>query len=109
MSIDVDGNDYWLWDALECVQPRFVMVEAHPELGREEYVMPYDADFVWANAPEGVRGGASLAAVARLAERRGYRTVGANQYGFNVLFARQDVAPAVPEIPLAELFERAGI
>lgn len=109
LSIDVDGNDYWLWEALECVRPRFVVVEAHPELGREEYVMPYRADFVWkAAAPEG-RYGASLLAFVRLGERLGYRPVGANQYGFNVFFAREDVAVALPAVAPEDLFSRARI
>ena len=109
LSIDVDGNDYWLWEALRCVQPRFVVVEAHPELGREEYVMPYEPSFVWSTAPRSGRHGASLLALVRLAERLGYRPVGANQYGFNVFFAREDVAPAVQTIGVEELFRRARI
>jgi hypothetical protein len=109
LSIDVDGNDYWLWEALECVEPRFVVIEGHPELGREDHVMSYDPSFVWAAAAPDVRGGASLPALLRLAGERGYRPVGANKYGFNVFFARNDVAPAIREIPAEELFERAGI
>jgi hypothetical protein len=107
LSIDVDGNDYWLWRALDCVSPRFVVVETHPELGREEYVMPYDPDFVWKSAPPG-RYGASPAALVALAEDLGYRLVGANVYGFNAFFSRGDVAPALPTVPVARLFEPAG-
>jgi hypothetical protein len=109
LSIDVDGNDYWIWEALRCVQPRFVVVEAHPELGRDEYVMPYQPDFVWSAAPQDGRYGASLLALVGLGERLGYRPVGANQYGFNVFFAREDVAEALPAIAPDELFERARI
>jgi hypothetical protein len=109
LSIDVDGNDYWLWDAVECVSPRFVVVEAHPELGRGEYVMPYQANFAWKAAPPDGRYGASLLAFVRLGERLGYRPVGANQYGFNVFFAREDVAPALPVVSPDDLFERARV
>ncbi|MDF2695727.1 MAG: hypothetical protein K0S65_4110 [Labilithrix sp.] len=109
LSIDVDGNDYWLWEALECVRPRFVVVEAHPELGREHYVMPYQADFAWSSAPLEGRYGASLRAFVLLGERLGYRAVGSNQYGFNVFFAREDVAQALPVVSLDLLFERARI
>ncbi|MDQ3822497.1 MAG: hypothetical protein M3321_04570 [Actinomycetota bacterium] len=109
VSIDVDGNDYWLWEALDAVRPRFVVVEAHPELGREDYVMPYRADFVWKAAPPDGRYGASLLALTRLGERLGYRPVGANQYGFNVFFAREDVAPALPAVSPDDLFARARI
>lgn len=104
LSIDVDGNDYWFWEALTCVDPRFVVVETHPELGREEYVMPYDPDFVWKTAPPG-RYGASPAAMVKLAHRRGYRLVGANLYGFNLFFARANVAAAVPTIDVGTLFD----
>jgi hypothetical protein len=103
LSIDVDGNDYWFWEALDCVSPRFVVVESHPELGREEYVMPYDADFVWKTAPPG-RYGASPAALVSLADRLGYRLVGANLYGFNLFFARADVATALPTVAVSRLF-----
>lgn len=110
LSIDVDGNDYWFWEALECVSPRFVVIESHPGLGREDYVMPYQADFAWTKAPAGDgRFGASLLALVRLGERLGYRPVGSNQYGFNVFFAREDVAPAVPAASLDQLFERARV
>jgi hypothetical protein len=109
LSLDVDGNDYWLWEALECVQPRLVVVEAHPELGRGDYVMPYKADFVWSSAPREGRYGASLLSLVRLGERLGYRAVGANQYGFNVFFARADVAPELPVVSPDLLFERARI
>jgi hypothetical protein len=107
LSIDVDGNDYWLWEALDSISPRFVVIETHPELGRESYVMPYDADFVWKTARPG-RYGASPAAAAELAERLGYRLVGANVYGFNVFFARSDVATALPTVSVDRLFELPG-
>jgi hypothetical protein len=109
LSIDVDGNDFWLWESLGGVQPWFVVVEAHPELGREDYVMPYHPTFDWKTAPPDVRGGASIASFVGLAERQGYRAVGANQYGFNLFFAREDIAPTLETVTLEALFERAGI
>ena len=53
LSIDVDGNDYWLWEALDSVTPRFVVIEGHTELGLEDYVMPYEPGFDWRRAPSG--------------------------------------------------------
>jgi hypothetical protein len=108
LSIDIDGNDYWIWQALECVNPRFVIAEAHPELGREEWVMPYEPDFDARTAAPGSWMGASPAAMTRLAESLGYRTVGANLYGFNILFARNDVAEVLPTIELEELFRHGS-
>ena len=108
LSIDIDGNDYWIWKALECVRPRFVIAEAHPELGREEWVMPYEADFEARSAEPGQWMGASPAAMTKLAESLGYRTVAANLYGFNIFFARRDVAEMLPTIELDELFRHGS-
>ncbi|MDX6504515.1 MAG: hypothetical protein QOE29_1640, partial [Gaiellaceae bacterium] len=41
LSIDIDGNDYWIWEALTVVSPRLVVVEAHTELGLADSVAPY--------------------------------------------------------------------
>ncbi len=109
LSIDVDGNDYWIWQALECVSPRLVVVETHTELGLEDYVMPYDETFDWRKAPPGTRLGASPVAMTRLAQQLGYRLVGANLYGFNVFYARNDVARGLlPELDVAELFRHGS-
>jgi hypothetical protein len=108
LSIDIDGNDYWIWQALECVKPRFVIAEAHPELGREEWVMPYEAGFEARSAPPGQAMGASPAAMTKLAASLGYRTVAANMYGFNIFFARHDVAEMLPTIELDELFRHGS-
>ncbi len=105
VSIDIDGNDYWIWEAVEVVQPRIVIVEARPELGRGPRVVPYEENLVW--TPErGQYLGASPAAFVSLGTRRGYRLVGANRFGFNMLFLRNDLAPdAVPTIAVEELFD----
>jgi hypothetical protein len=108
LSIDIDGNDYWIWQALECVNPRFVIAEAHPELGREEWVMPYEPGFDAREAPPGAWMGASPAAMVQLADSLGYRTVAANLYGFNIFFARRDVAEQLPTIELDELFRHGS-
>jgi len=109
LSIDIDGNDYWIWEALEAVRPRIVVVEAHTELGREDVVAPYEADFDWRRA-EGGLVGASAAAFQRLAERLGYRLVGANQYGFNTLYVDGNVVSpdVLPTIEVEELFRHGS-
>jgi hypothetical protein len=105
LSIDIDGNDYWVWEALTVVEPRVVLVEAHPELGRRSLVAPYADDP--ANIPGRPRHflGASPAALTVLAERRGYRLVAANRFGFNLFYVRRDVGRALfPTLPVEELF-----
>jgi hypothetical protein len=90
------------------VQPRFVIAEAHPEIGREEWVMPYDPQFDARSVPPGTWMGASPAAMIRLADSLGYRAVAANLYGFNIFFARRDVAEQLPTIELDELFRHGS-
>lgn len=62
LSIDVDGDDYFLLDALEA-RPEVIVVEHNP-------TMPYDVDV--APARLGLRIGASVAALARVACAKGY-------------------------------------
>jgi hypothetical protein len=109
LSIDVDGNDYWLWDALEAVSPRVVVIETHTEYGLEDYVAPYVPDFDWHSAPAGTRIGASAVAMTRLARGLGYRLVGANLYGFNTFYARNDVgSDLLEELSVEELFRHGS-
>ena len=110
LSIDIDGNDYWIFEALECVQPRLACIETHTELGLEDFVAPYDPKFDGHRAPPGTRIGASPVATTLLAERLGYRLVGANLYGFNTLYLRADLVPGglLPTIAVEEVFRHAS-
>jgi hypothetical protein len=104
LSIDIDGNDYWIWEAISAVTPRIVIVETHPEHGLEDVCAPYRPDFDWRRAAPGEPVGASPAAMARLGERLGYRLVGGNRFGFNACFLRDDLAgDIVPAIGVADL------
>jgi len=99
MSIDIDGNDYWIWDALTVVEPRVVICETHVEFGMNSIVVPYDKNHVYPGRhPEYF--GASPVAMEKLARRKGYRLVGAINYGFNTIYIKngigEDVLPGVP-------------
>ncbi|MEQ1676524.1 MAG: hypothetical protein ABL876_07480 [Chitinophagaceae bacterium] len=41
LSIDIDGNDYWIWKAIESIQPEVVLIEAKVEFGYKSLVVPY--------------------------------------------------------------------
>jgi hypothetical protein len=47
MSIDIDGNDYWVWDAISATSPKVVIIETHIEFGMNNIVVPYDKDYVY--------------------------------------------------------------
>jgi hypothetical protein len=96
LSIDIDGNDYWIWEALSAVSPRIVIMEANLLFGGERaVVVPYDPDFDRHKLKPSYYG-ASLAALAALAGRKGYRLVALEPSGPNAFFLRDDVAPHIP-------------
>jgi hypothetical protein len=110
LSIDIDGNDYWIFEALDCIRPRVICVETHTEYGLNDFVAPYDPDFDWRRVPLGTPIGASPVAMTKLAERLGYRLVGANLYGFNTMYMREDLVPVevMPTIAPDELFRHGS-
>ena len=100
LSIDIDGNDYWVWKAIECIQPRIVIIETHIEFGRNNIVVPYDADYCYPGKHPQYHG-ASPMAMINLGKAKGYRLAGTNSYGFNFIFVRQGEGDKqVPEINL---------
>lgn len=98
MSIDIDGNDYWVWDAIECITPKVVIIETHIEFGNRSIVVPYDKNYVYPGKHPDYHG-ASPAAMIKLADKKGYRLIGSNDYGFNTIYVRkglgEDVLPEV--------------
>jgi hypothetical protein len=92
LSIDIDGNDYWVWEAITAVNPVVVVCEYNSVFGPTAAVtVPYDPKFERARAhPSRLYYGASLAALCLLAERKGYAFVGSNSNGNNAYFVRRD-------------------
>ena len=93
LSIDVNGNDYWIWEAMRSVRPRIVIVEYNSLLGLQPLSVPYREDFDRTVAHHSnLYYGSSLTALHRLAKSKGYILVGSNIWGHNAFFVRSDVA-----------------
>jgi hypothetical protein len=92
LSIDIDGNDYWVWKAISVVSPWIVIVEYNCVLGDlSPLTIPYDAGFRRMQAHRsGLYYGASAPALEQLASRLGYTLVGGNRAGNNMFFVRND-------------------
>lgn len=89
LSIDVDGNDYWIWKALANYQPRVVAIEynaAYPPPRR--WIMAYDSSHRWDGT---THFGASLSAFQALGSRLGYALLGTDSHGVNAFFLRRDL------------------
>lgn len=93
LSIDIDSNDYWIWQAITVVQPRVVVIEYNASMGdKRSLTVKYAPDFQrFKISPSGYYHGASLTALYRLAEKRGYTFVGCDANGINAFFVRTDV------------------
>lgn len=108
LSIDLDGVDYWIWKALDIVQPRVVVVEYQCIWGPDRSVtVPYDPQFKAVfEGKYGVYNSASLAAFVKLGALKGYRLVGCQRYGYNAFFVRNDVgADTLPAVTPKECFK----
>jgi len=94
LSIDIDGNDYWVWGALDVVRPRVVAIEYNASLGpTHRLTVPYDPSSAkLGKHPSGLFHGASLAALAALGAGKGYVLVGCESAGVNAFFVRRDLA-----------------
>jgi hypothetical protein len=100
LSVDVDGNDYWIWQAIQSVQPAIVICEVNPILGDTRAVtVPYDPGFTrFAAHFSGLYFGASIGALRLLAKSKGYSFVGTSASGINAFFVRGDLAAFVLEL-----------
>jgi hypothetical protein len=94
LSIDVDGNDYWIWKAIGRFRPRLVVVEYNGSLDpASRRVMPYTPGYRWDHT-SGY--GASLGALEDLGAEKGYRLVHTELAGVNAFFVREDLTAELP-------------
>ena len=91
LSIDIDGNDYWVWQRIEAVKPVIVIVEYNSVFGaRQAITVPYDPAFNRTKAHySNLYWGASLPALASLGRSKGYAFVGSNLAGNNAYFVHE--------------------
>lgn len=90
LSIDVDGPDYYLWEALTDYQPAIVLVECNASIPpNREYVVPESK--AWELSGTAAEG-ANLLALFRLGERKGYRLIYTELSGANLFFLHESVA-----------------
>jgi hypothetical protein len=115
LSIDMDGMDYWIWQAIHVVRPRVVVVEYQDIIGPDRALtVPYSDDFNAYEYPT-TRGspnfcGASLPAFVKLAREQGYRLVGCNRLGYNAFFIRNPIGEReLPEIDVRECFKHPRV
>lgn|SRR5690606_29818444 len=92
LHIDIDGNDYWVWKAINVVEPIIVIVEYNSLFGYDKpWTIPYDSSFFRGNAHySNLYYGTSLLSLCDLAEEKGYSFIGCNTNGNNAYFVKKD-------------------
>jgi hypothetical protein len=93
LSVDIDGNDYWVLEAINVVSPRILIVEYNSTFGPDAAVtVPYDPGFDRTRAHHSnLYFGASLSALCLAAGHKNLAFVGSNSAGNNAFFVRRDL------------------
>jgi hypothetical protein len=92
LSIDIDGNDYYVWEATANFKPSVAVIEYNASLGPDaSKTIQYNPSHVWRHDRYY---GASLAALAHLGKRLGYALIGTDRRGVNSFFVRRDLLGA---------------
>lgn len=89
LSIDIDGNDYYVWKAISDYRPRVIVIEYNAIFRPgDHFIVPYDSTAVWDGSSNF---GASLESYYELGLEKGYKLVGCNFSGVNAFFVREDL------------------
>lgn len=104
LHIDIDGNDYWVWKAINVISPDIVIIEYNSVLGiKKAITIPYQSDFIRTKGHHSnLYYGASLLAICDLAEEKGYYFVGSNSAGNNAYFIKNDKITDIEKLSPAE-------
>lgn len=93
LSVDIDGNDYWILQQITNYKPRILICEYNAVFGYDRAVsIPYKEDFYRTEAHySNLYWGASLQAFVYAAKEKGYTLVGTNSNANNAFFIRNDL------------------
>jgi len=105
-SLDIDGMDYWVWQAVERIQPRVCIFETVNYIPSDlALTARYSPDFNMLNKQglEQYYRGASTLAMVKLSREKGYRLIGAHRHGFNCIFMKNGVGEEYfPEVTVQQ-------
>ena len=94
LVIDMDGVDYYIWEAIDKINPRICVFEVHNVIPHNvSLTVPYLDDFDYLKQDKKLQDFRSVSPTAmnKLSEKKGYTFVGNNKHGFNVFYVRNDL------------------
>jgi hypothetical protein len=84
LSIDIDGNDYHVWESLREFSPRVVVIEYNQTIpSHVEFIQPRDMNVQQGNAP---------LSLVKLGKSKGYDLICVTEY--NLIFVRAELLPS---------------
>ena len=108
LSMDIDGNDYYIMKAINVIKPRVIICETHNVIPDDlALTIPYSSDFCCHNNkyPEDFRS-VSLLAMTKLLNDKGYRLIGAHRHGFNAIFVLNQLGEEYfPEVSIKRVHD----
>lgn len=104
LNIDIDGNDYWIWNEINVIKPRIVVCEFNSLFGNKYPItIPYQSDFNVVRAHYSCQYfGASLPALCKLADEKGYDFIGCDSEGVDSFFVRKDLLHSIRKLNVKE-------
>lgn len=89
LSIDIDGQDFYIWKKLSSAFPIIVVIEYNCRIpSKYSYVIKRDINYVW--DMKNINYSSSVGALYKLGMKKGYSLVGSNSNGVNLYFVRND-------------------
>ncbi|MFM9840704.1 MAG: hypothetical protein ACKVOQ_20730 [Cyclobacteriaceae bacterium] len=111
LSVDIDGNDYWIWKAIDSIDPVVVISEYNCLFGFDKpLTISYKDDFIRGKERPFNFYGTSLLSAYNLAKEKGYEFIGCNSAGNNAYFVKQDYLKylALPVLTVEQGYVFAG-
>ncbi len=103
LSMDIDGNDYYMMDSINEIRPRVIICETQNVIPSHlALTIPYKEDFYFKDGKqnEDFRS-VSLLAMQILLKNKGYRLIGSHRFGFNAIFMLNDIGKEIfPEVSI---------
>jgi hypothetical protein len=89
LSIDIDGNDYWVWRGLQAFRPQVLVIEYNPYYAPpERWVMKHNPEHTWDGS---TYYGASLESLYWLGQAKGYELICCDRQGNNAFFVERSL------------------
>ena len=110
LSIDIDGNDLWVWDSIKVIKPDIVILEYNSKFGmNNSYSIKYDKNFKRNfTGIEKIIYGASLKALMKVSLKKSYHLVATNLNGNNAFFIREELlSDRISKINLEQAYRKS--